>query len=231
MDANQYAENTSGVTLPLMSRATRKIATRSRFSCRGWTWITRKSDGRRIRVQFESLLELLTIQMTATLPNFVDLIEQPFEVTFVDSMGNPGKHHIDLLVILDDGQKLAVAVKPAEKVTAKFRETLAAVKRYLPDELANDLVLVTDQDFTRAQAQNALRYVEFTKCSDAEADDTVARAIKSLRGIVTMNDLACLTGLAGRGYRAAFRAAFHGQLHVLTEGIIDQHTLVKAGAA
>ncbi|WP_119749191.1 hypothetical protein [Paracoccus onubensis] len=231
MDANQCAEKISGVTLPLMSRATRKVAMRSRFSCRGWTWITRKSDGRRIRVQFESLLELLTIQMTATLANFVDLIEQPFEVPFVDAMGKSGKHHVDMLAILEDGRKLAIAVKPAERVTAKFRETLAAVKRHLPDELADDLILITDQDFTRAQAQNALRYVEFSKHLDREADNALERVLGSIHGIIKMNDLARLTGLAGRGYRAAFRAAFHGQLQVISEGIISQNSLVKARAA
>jgi hypothetical protein len=231
MTVLQGAEHSSGVTLPLTSRATRKIAMRSRYSCRGWTWITRRTDEHRIRVQFESLLELLVIQMTATLPNFVDLIEQPFEVTFTDSMGKPGWHHIDLLVVLDDDRKLAVAVKPASKVTAQFRETLAAVKRHLPPELADDLILVTDEHFTRAQAQNALRYVEFTKHTDIEADDAVARAIASISGILKMSDLATLTGLAGRGYRAAYRAAFRGQLQVLSAGIIGQNTFVKARVA
>ncbi|MFC3059729.1 hypothetical protein [Paenirhodobacter populi] len=227
----QGAEVSSGVTLPLMSRATRRVPMRSRFSCRGWTVITRRQDGHRFRVQFESLLELLTIQMAATLQSFIDLIEQPFEVPFVDAMGKPGTHHIDLLVVLDDGRKLAIAVKPAAKVTPKFREVLAAVKRYLPSDLADDLILVTDQDFTRAQAQNALRYIEFSKRPDVEADDAVTRAITSTHGIVRMRDFAMLTGLAGRGYRAAFRAAFRGQLEVLTDGLINQHTLVKARAA
>lgn len=231
MTVLQGAEHPSGVTLPLMSRATRNISMRSRYSCRGWTLITRISDGHRVRVQFESLLELMAIQMTATLPNFVDLVEQPFEITFVDSTGKPGRHHIDLLVVLDDGSKLAVAVKPAAKVTAQFRETLAAVKRHLPPELADDLILVTDEHFTRAQAQNALRYVEFTKHTDIEADDAAARVIASISGILKMSDLATLTGLAGRGYRAAYRAAFRGQLRVLSAGIIGQDTFVKARAA
>lgn len=231
MNTIQDAEHSSGVTLPLMSRAARNVTMRSRYSCRGWTWITRRSDGRRVRVQFESLLELLVIQMSATLPNFVDLIEQPFEVAFVDSMGKPGRHHIDLLVIRDDGSRLAVAIKPAAKVDAQFRETLAAVKRHLPAELADDLILVTDDDFTRAQAQNALRYFEFSKHADIEADNAVARSIASSSGILKMSDLAHLTGLAGRGYRAAFRAAFRGQLQVLSEGIIGRDTYVKARAA
>ncbi|MFT3810150.1 MAG: hypothetical protein QM698_09560 [Micropepsaceae bacterium] len=231
MTTFQGAEHPSGAHVLLMSRAARTIAMRSRYSCRGWTWITRKSDGRRTRVQFESLLELLVIQMTVTLPNFWDLIEQPFEIAFVNAMGKPGTHHIDLLVMLNDGRKLAISVKPAAEVTQQFRETLAAVKRHLPAHLADDLVLVTDEDFTRAQAQNALRYIEFCKHRDPEADDAAACAIRSISGIVKMSDLATLTGLAGRGYRAAFRAAFRGQLQVVTEGVIGPHTLVKVRAA
>ena len=231
MTTNFDAEDASGVMLPLMSRSPREISMRSRFSCRGWTWITRKSDGRRIRVQFESLLEFLVMHMFATLPNFADLIEQPFEVPFVDAMGRPRRHRMDQLVTLDNGKMLAVTVKPAAKVTPEFREELAAVKRHLPSDLADDLILVTDRDFTRAQAQNALRFVEFTKKPDPEADNALASVIRSVRGIVKMGDLAAMTGLGGRGYRAAFRAAFCGQMRVLTEGVIGQDSLIKTGEA
>lgn len=231
MNATQGAENSSGVTLPLMSRATRKVAMRSRFSCRGWTTVARKHDGHRFRVQFESLLELLSIHMATTRPNFADLIEQPFEVSFIDASGKKGRHHIDLLVVLTDGRRLAIAVKPAAKVTDVFREKLGAIKRHLPDELADDLILVTDQSFTRAQAQNALRYIEFSKHADQEADRALTDALEKRKGIVSMADLATLTGLAGRGYRAAFRAAFEGQIQVFSEGLISEHSLVKARAA
>ncbi|WP_232816413.1 hypothetical protein [Paracoccus zhejiangensis] len=122
-------------------------------------------------------------------------------------------------------------MKPAAKITLQFREELAAVKRHLSSDLADDLVLVTDSDFTRAQAQNALRFIEFTKKPDPDADNALINAMKSLRGIVKMADLAAMTGFAGRGYRAAFRAAFRGQLRVLTEGIIGQHSFIKMGDA
>ncbi len=231
MTINSDAEGASGVQLPLMSRSPREISMRSRYSCRGWTWITRKSDGRRIRVQFESLLEFLVIHMVATRANFADLIEQPFEVAYVDATGRERRHTIDFLVILDDGTRLATTVKPATKVTQEFREELAAVKRHLPSDLADDLILVTDNDFTRAQAQNALRFIEFTKKPDPDADNALINAMKSLHGIVKMTDLTAMTGIAGRGYRAAFRAAFCGQIRVLTEGIIGQHSLIKMGDA
>ncbi|KPN64760.1 hypothetical protein SAMN04488527_11674 [Aliiroseovarius crassostreae] len=231
MSVIQGAENTSGVTLPFMSRATRNVAMRSRFSCRGWTTVARTHDGHRFRVQFESLLELLTIHMAATRPNFADLIEQPFEVSFIDASGKKGHHHIDLLVVLTDGRRLAVAVKPAAKVTNELREELGAIKRHLPRELADDLILVTDQNFTRAQALNALRYFEFSKHADPVADQALTAALEKRKGIVSMGDLATLAGLAGRGYRAAFRAAFQGKIQVLSEGLIGEHSLVKARAA
>jgi hypothetical protein len=169
--------------------------------------------------------------MATTRPNFADLIEQPFEVSFIDASGKKGRHHIDLLVVLTDGRRLAIAVKSAAKVTDVFREKLGAIKRHLPGELADDLILVTDQSFTRAQAQNALRYIEFSKQADPVADLALAAALEKRKGIVSMGDLATLTGLAGRGYRAAFRAAFEGQIQVLSEGLIGEHSLVKARAA
>lgn len=118
---------------------TREVSLRSRFNCRGWTWITRKSDGRRTRVLFESLPEILVIHMFATLPNFADLIEQPFEVACIDAMGRPRRHRVDQLVTLGDGKMFAITVKPKAGVRRGFREELAAVKRDLTSDLADDL--------------------------------------------------------------------------------------------
>lgn len=219
--------------LPAESRASRKISFRSRTSVRGMmpVWIPAQALHR--CVCFESKLELIFITLAMTSGKVVDLLEQPQALNYRDASGKERSHTFDFLITMHDGQRHAVAVRPEERAIAKrFDAELALIGSQLPPDFAENVILFTDRCFSAADASNALRYFELLKCADPEADMTIQEAIQSLHRPVSMSDLCAATGLAGRAYRAAFRAVMSGMLRQVSPGLIDLNTVVaKEGAA
>lgn len=162
--------------MPRPAGGVRKPSRRSRFSARG-TANVRLASGQHILVDFESVLELAAIHHAAAHPLSRDIRSQAFAVTYTDAHGRERRHVVDILVMLSDGRRLAIVVKPAAKAAQpEFRATLAAISAALRPEDADELVLVTDHSFSRTETVNAARYLQFLRTVDAEADAAVRRA-------------------------------------------------------
>ena len=136
------------ITLPAVSLASRTIATKSRFSVRGFVVAVfpEEPDGR--RVYFESGLERDFVLLMLARPDVASIVEQPVGVTWIDGAGRPARYTPDVLLTLTDGRRLAVEVKRAERVRRKgIDTTLAAIAAQLPAEFADGVVLFTDEHY------------------------------------------------------------------------------------
>lgn len=221
------SQTINGFALPEPSRATRLISRKSRGSCRG-TAVLYLGSHRQI-VVYESLLELMCILLIISRGDVIDVWDQPPAIHFSRPDGSHHEHTPDYLVELADGTRFAVAVKPIEQVNRRdFDIELSYVAACMPQSYADGLVLMSEADFTRAQALNAQRYHEFNKTPDALADQALAAVIDQQNEPTTLELLVEQVGLAGRGFRAAFRAIIEGRLRQVAHGKIGLQTLVTA---
>lgn len=225
-----FNQEFDGFVLPEPSRATRPVSWRSRGSCRG-TVVLRLQERRQV-VVYESLLELMCILLITTRGDVIDVWDQPSAIKFVRPDGSAHSHTPDYLVEFSDGTRYAVAVKPADRVKQRdFDIELSYVAASMPLEYADDMILMSETDFTRAQALNAARYHEFSKTPDNEADKKLAAITRQHKEPQTIASLMGRIDLAGRGFRAAFRAIIEGRLKQVAHGKIGLQTLVVAEEA
>lgn len=214
------------------SRSTRRINPRSRGSGRGMTPCLLPSWDQARRVVYESILEMRVLHLLLARPDIWDLWEQPERIRYVDADGNAKSTVFDFLVTLRCGRKIAIAVKPAAIVEETgFRQELELIRAATPLSFADDVVLVTDRSFTPADARNAERLQEFRRTPDEEADQIIGELLQGLQSETTIADLVALSGLDGRGFRAAFRAVYCGDARLMSAGDIAPASKIMAGGA
>jgi len=77
------------------------------------------------------------------MPNLWNLFDQPKPVSFVDVDGKQRTHRFDYLAEFNCGKRVAIAVKPHERVESlNFKATLRAIERDLPVGFADQVCLV-----------------------------------------------------------------------------------------
>lgn len=222
----------TGYREPLPSLSTRKVAMRSRTSCRGFIPVWLPSEQWWRRIVFESQLELIFIQLILSQGNVFDIWEQPRPVPFIHENGKRAQHYFDFLITWMDGSKTAWAVKPFELVQRRgFDKEIALIASQTPKSFADEVRLFTDAGFQRYEAVNASRFQQFSKNPDTEADAAVATEISTLNDATTIAQIVEKTAMSGRAYRAVVRAIFRGDLLQVNGGLIDYPTLVKRGVA
>lgn len=161
------------------------------------------------------------------MPDLWNLIDQPKPVSFVDVDGRQRTHRFDYLAEFKNGLRVAIAVKPAERVMRlNFKATLQAIKRDLPLGFADRVALVTERERHKIEVRNAELLNFFRRCPDQEADSVVADLIEGLFGEVLINDLVQKSGLGARAFRATFRAIYAGLLNADTRHMISINTIV-----
>jgi len=216
---------------PLPSRATRKINFRSRVSGRASLVRVRRYDGQLVHLLAESIGEVRCVNLLMARRDIVDIWDQPSPVRFQRANGKMAQHTFDYLVHLASGRKIAVAVKPYDRVRKTgFVDELARISEAMPVNVADKVVLLTERDFPRYQAVNAARLCEFVKFPDAEADDAIQNAVSCISGRIKLGHLVRMTGLGSRAYRAAHQALYDGKLVPANWGIIGSEMVISGGA-
>lgn len=205
-------QNTShGFIPPWSGRSTRAIPTRSQASLRGATVAKLPVDSHPRRIVFESKLEQRVLYLILARSDIHDVWDQPPAIEYRNAKGALKRHTFDYLVTLTCGKKLAVAVKPSARADRMcFRDELALIQAAAPAGFADEVVLVTERQFTRGAATNAARLHEFRRTADPEADNILRQLIAGQTAGISIADLVMSSGLEGRGYRAAFRAIYNG---------------------
>ncbi|KAF0128614.1 MAG: hypothetical protein FD152_2290 [Xanthobacteraceae bacterium] len=132
--------------MPKDSRGHRKIHQSSNASCRHVV----VHDGYKLFT--ESSLESHVANALMAMPTVKSLREQYPRVSFINAFNEHATHTFDLFVEMADGVKLAIAVKPWELAQAKqFFAELKRIATFVPPNVADAVILVTDRALTEAQ--------------------------------------------------------------------------------
>lgn len=216
-------------TPTLASRAERYIALRAKGHFSG-AFVVYFDNVRRI-VVFESRLELLTAYVWCTLPGVVDLFDQVRLSPYIDDDGRERHHILDYIAVMADGRRIGLAVKPAGSADRRnFRRTLELIMGQCTDQI-DEIRLVTEQSFSRSQAENA-ELIHFVGSEvDEEADQVVSKVISSLRGIATIESVVDATGLEGRAFRSVIRLIGRGVCRQIGEGRLRYPSVIGRASA
>lgn len=145
---------------PEPSRASRDVVRRSKASLRGSMIATLPAYERPRVIQFESMLEYRFLCLTLLRPDIHDILEQPPAILYRRADGSTARHVFDFLITLTNGERIAVAIKPAGRVIRRdFITELRHIAAAMPKHFAHRVRLVTDEQLNRRAAAEAARQI------------------------------------------------------------------------
>lgn len=128
--------------------------------------------------------------------------------------GRERSHYFDFVLTRLSGRRTAYAVKYRGDVDDELRETLRLVAEQVGDRFADEYRIITENDLTRTQIENARDILSCGSDFDAEGCALVAEALATQPSRVRLGALGSATGLGERGYRAAVSLVQTGALAV-----------------
>ena len=111
----------------------------------------------------------------------------------------------------------------------RFLTELEDIRAAMTSKFADDVVLITDQDFTKAEALNAERFNAFARARNSALQHQLAELATSIRFPVTVAELQRRLGVGAEGFKAIFLAIFDGVLSADKTREIDLSTIVNLG--
>lgn len=168
----------------------------------------------------ESALELACAQILLTDPRVKHVQDQPPSVTYLRPDGTHHRHTFDFLTMLADGQRVAIAVKPAAKVESSgIQKTVALIERQSNGAFADRFIIRTEQHMTRDRAFNASWLLRARRSRNAADIHRMRHTVAGTRGSISMGDLVRFSGLGARGWDAL--------VHLVDEGTMELVRLVR----
>jgi len=196
-----YFTPTGGAVLPEPSRAMREFATASKGHFTGQLTV---GIGSGQLIHLESHLEMQAALVLVMRKEFVEIEEQvAFEWWGED--GNPRTHYFDFRVTSKVGTRAAIAVKPSRRLNKKnFLAEMVLIAGQMTSSFADDVRVVTEQHLDPVDLYNA-ELLYGVRAADVEADQAAEKAVSSLLGAVSLEQLTQSIGLGARGFRALLR--------------------------
>ncbi|MBU2865712.1 TnsA endonuclease N-terminal domain-containing protein [Pacificibacter marinus] len=196
---------------PERTRATRMFPARSRASGRGFVIAKLRAGTAWRQLIFESDLERKCLLVLLSQRTVVNIWDQPPQITYRNQVGKATSHTFDFLVTLEDGKKIAIAVKPGALAERNgFDREFALIKAQTAKQFADDALLVMDSSLSAAEVRNAELLHMFRQAEDVEADLVVQQILRGMNCETSLGQVVAATGLQGRAFRAGFKAVFDG---------------------
>ena len=213
---------------PNKSTGVKYFPARSKSSVRGFGIFEMPAEDHARQIIYESDLERKTLLMLCAQTNIWNVHDQPSRIPYTDFSGAQAIHIPDYLAQYKCGLRVAIAVKPSNRVQrTNFRRTLQAVRKHMSPSFADRLALVTEKSLPQAEVENAT-FLQFCRQHrDKEADHLVAKAVAHLSEETSISDLVIEVGLNGRGFRAIFRAIYRGELIADRQKVISTSSCVS----
>lgn len=132
-------------------------------------------------------------------------VEQYPRVPYHD--GKTIRHHtFDYYTVREPGIRACVAIKHSSRVERSgIRKVLKLIAEQAGRKIADEVVLMTEADFTRNERFNAELVHEIRRHPVPEHDNHVRQITADIIGAVTIADVVKLSGLAAEGFRATVR--------------------------
>jgi len=223
-------DHSDGIYLPEPSQAERDITGASSHHCVAHTVL---GDGHGAHKQAESLLELHNLFLLNAMMNVVGLQEQ---VRFYYGWDpkDPQQHIFDVVVTLDCGSRVAIAVKPEIRlVSGSFETEMQEVAWWVYEHgFADDVRIMSEADINPVDLRNA-KILAAVREADPEADAVALEVVRGLPagGGQSLRDLTLSTGMAARGYRSLIRLIRSGVLRLQQHEVIGPKVVVMNATA
>lgn len=213
---------------PEKSRASRMVTKPSR----GGSRVTIVAGTPEREFHLESDLEAKAALVMLARRETADLQEQPPAITYEDSEGRTRRHTFDFLLVLKDGTRILIAVKPWQRAIEKdLPGTLRRIANQIGNrglDVADRVALLTERRLGRDIVHNARLFHSVGRDVDPQADAAVAEIVEALQGETTLRGIAQASGLEGRGFRAGVRLIARGRLVVPKAARLTPETRTKA---
>ncbi len=207
---------------PLASRATRNVPMRSRVSSRGILVDVRRNR----KLQFESAIERTVALSFVVDPEVVDIWDQPPAIEY-KLHGDVYRHTFDFLIVRQNGERTAIAVKPEAKLRSfirarkknttgrvDFLTSISEMAKQLPREFADGIDVFTENNFSHHHRIGFQKILSAAIDTPNQADAAVAEFARTMRDPIAVRDLIAVTGTSSLGFHAIARAIFIGTLEV-----------------
>lgn len=143
---------TPSFSYPVMGPASRTIPSRSKASSRVQVVDTRPCLKHHTVLRLESGLEAACYDQLIANPDVLEIQAQPPKVQYFDGLGKLKSHTFDFLLSMRDRTRVAVAVRPIERVRKwRFDQTLELIAQQMPRSFAASILLFTDADVPRPE--------------------------------------------------------------------------------
>lgn len=121
-------------------------------------------------------------------------------------------------------------MKRSEQVEKSgVRRVVELVAEQCPPDIADFVVLATEQKLTRTDTFNAKLLHSVTRETVPADDAIIDRLIRKMRGHTTIGELVDASAIHGSGFRAVVRAIAARRLVLTTYRTIDRDAVVKRG--
>jgi hypothetical protein len=202
---------------PKPSIAGRTIALLSSVSVRSTTV---SPDTDRV-VMTESLHEFEYWMVCQVDRRVSEIMEQPAPpLPVLDKAGKWTTHHFDFLVIMKNGRRIAVAVKP-EDHREKADEAVAYCNQFHRGKLADHYVVRTRADMSRRAVANAGLILWARRLREEEHVTRMDAIASQIPGIFSMDLLWAKFGAADEAFVAAINLIDQGKLRQAAPGLIE----------
>lgn len=223
-----YQTPTGGLVPPKPPAAARQVAMGARHHFSG-TIVTGEDEGRAIDV--ESHLEMQVAMVMLARRDVVHL-ETQVPCLWVDVRGKTNTHFFDFRLVLRDGARVALIVKPAKDAQdPEFRDMTARIAAQLTPDIADRVCVMTDRHLDPIELHNA-ELLHGCRAPDPEVDAAARRLVQGIGGgAVRIGTLARALNVGGRGFLAVVRLLRCHELELARHARIAHETFVKRSAA
>jgi hypothetical protein len=164
-------------------------------------------------------------------PDVYDVAFQPLKVEF-ELDGESREYTHDLLITQINGHRRLVFVRNEESLTKpKTWREIAAISDATPPTAANDMIVMSADDYSRQRRENLFRMHEMVQESDQEADDRVLSIAENLKSLWQIKDIFPHSALPQqRAFRACYRLIARKKLIVNLDHVIHETSRVQVAA-
>lgn len=156
-----------------------------------------------------------------------EIKEQPPAVVFYDDDGEERSHIFDFLV-RRSGRRIAVDIKPSEKVQKSGVERVQElIKQQLGASVADQFIVRTEQHLHPDDVHDAELVARARRLPDAEADKVVLELISALAGRACIDAIVERTGLGAKAFNALVRLIGDRVLEVCDGARITPNATVR----